>query len=201
MSVPSQKSPGAVAEQWLEPRANVPRGGCRREKFESKILGNKRDAGVYLPADFSPMKGPYALAVVFDDAHHFPLPVVFENLIAKHLIPPLVAIAWPIWTARRKWGVILNFHDSFKQELLPWARARWRAASDPAMTIVAGEVVARELVSLSRLPIRLYLRVGTFESDRMIIVHRRQQRHPKAQRIQVRLLQSAHRRRSFAFHR
>ena len=36
------------------------------KKFESKLLGNERMIGVYVPPDYDPSAGPYPMLLLFD---------------------------------------------------------------------------------------------------------------------------------------
>src|SRR5438067_910727 len=74
------------------PQAGVPKGEVTKYSFDqSKIFpGTIRDYWVYVPKQYDPAK-PSPL-MVFQDGIQYSAPVVFDNLIAKKEIPPLMGI-------------------------------------------------------------------------------------------------------------
>ncbi len=76
------------------PQPNVPKGtmlkGSYLAKHSSVFPGTEREYQIYLPPGFD--KSKPAPSMVFQDGVIYQAPVVFDNLIAKKDIPPLVGI-------------------------------------------------------------------------------------------------------------
>lgn len=77
-----------------KPQPGVPKGTLLKENYtakeESLFPGTQREYQIYLPAGFDKTKP--AAFMVFQDGVIYQAPVVFDNLIAKKAIPPLVGI-------------------------------------------------------------------------------------------------------------
>lgn len=77
-----------------KPQPGVPKGALIKENYtakeESLFPGTQREYQIYLPAGFDKTKP--AAFMVFQDGVIYQAPVVFDNLIAKKDIPPLVGI-------------------------------------------------------------------------------------------------------------
>jgi enterochelin esterase-like enzyme len=77
-----------------QPLPNVPKGTILKDNYTAKegsvFPGTQRDYQIYLPAGFD--KTRPAAFMVFQDGVIYQAPVVFDNLIAKKDIPPLVGI-------------------------------------------------------------------------------------------------------------
>ncbi|HBJ87466.1 MAG TPA: gluconolactonase [Verrucomicrobiales bacterium] len=77
-----------------QPQPNVPKGTMLKDSYTTKegsvFPGTQRDYQLYLPAVFD--KTQPAAFMVFQDGVIYQAPVVFDNLIAKKDIPPLVGI-------------------------------------------------------------------------------------------------------------
>jgi len=77
-----------------QPQPNVPKGTMLKDSHTAKdgsvFPGTQRDYQIYLPAGFDKTQ-PTAF-MVFQDGVIYQAPVVFDNLIAKKDIPPLVGI-------------------------------------------------------------------------------------------------------------
>lgn len=77
-----------------KPQADVPKGeiikGSYTARDGSVFPGTQRDYQIYLPAGLN--KSQPAAFMVFQDGVIYQAPVVFDNLIAKKEIPPLVGI-------------------------------------------------------------------------------------------------------------
>src|SRR5580704_8699748 len=95
-------SAGAAEEYPLGPdsqrQAGVPQGTVTKYTWTSKIFpGTVRDYWVYVPAQYDPQKP--ACVMVFEDGKSYVsedgrarIPIVFDNLIAKHDMPVTIAI-------------------------------------------------------------------------------------------------------------
>ena len=83
----------ALAED-SKPNPNVPKGTLLKNAYTAKegsvFPGTEREYQIYLPPGFDQAKP--AFFMVFQDGVTYQAPVVFDNLIAKQDIPPLVGI-------------------------------------------------------------------------------------------------------------
>jgi len=77
-----------------KPQPNAPKGTLLRENYTAKegslFPGTQREYQIYLPAGFDKTRS--AAFMVFQDGVIYQAPGVFDNLIAKKDIPPLVGI-------------------------------------------------------------------------------------------------------------
>ncbi|MEL4180250.1 enterochelin esterase [Roseateles sp. PN1] len=134
--------PGAPAEPWLAPRAEVARGSLEHFPFKSQQLGNERRLTVYRPAQAP--AGPLPLLLLFDEDAYLsrvPTPTILDNLIAAGRIPPLLAVLVGNPTRDSRSDELPcnpRFADMLAGELLPWLAARYPITADPARTVVAG---------------------------------------------------------------
>ena len=85
-----QPGPDSIAQ------ANVPKGelikGTYTAKEGSVFPGTEREYTIYLPATYNLTKASIWPFMVFQDGVIYNAPVVFDNLIAKGQIPPLIGI-------------------------------------------------------------------------------------------------------------
>jgi enterochelin esterase family protein len=123
----------------------VAAGKVAEEQLDSKVLGERRGAWVYTPAGYDPRRAaPYPLLVCFDGGLYaqpdgVPTPTILDNLIAERKIPPVLAV-FVAQSAQRTIELSNDPHftDFLANELLPDVRAKWRATTDPALTVVCG---------------------------------------------------------------
>ena len=75
-----------------KPQPDVPKGEVTKHTFDqSKIFpGTTREYWVYVPKQYDPAKA--APVMVFQDGIQYSAPVVFDNLIHKKEIPPLIGV-------------------------------------------------------------------------------------------------------------
>ena len=94
--LPPDSSSGAEPDFPLtedsKPHDGVPKGELIRDKYVTKGIfpGTEREYAIYLPANLD--KTQPAPFMVFQDGVIYNAPTVFDNLIAKKEIPPLVGI-------------------------------------------------------------------------------------------------------------
>lgn len=137
------EGPDAPPQQWVERRPGVPAGAVEVHRLRSEHLGNERRVYVYAPPGYDPSDEPNLL-VLFDGfayARLVPTPAILDNLIAARLIAPTVAVmpdSLDQETRNRELACSPPFVDFLTEELLPWARERWRITGNPARTTVAG---------------------------------------------------------------
>ncbi len=140
--------PEAPSQEWVTPDPASPHGAVERfdGKLASKILGNERDVFVYKPTGYSESAEPYPL-LIFGASYinQIRLPVILDNMIARHLIPPVVAVfvGFPPSAPGQnnqdeEAGGDAAFGEFVATELLPWVHARVHVATDPRRVIVGG---------------------------------------------------------------
>jgi enterochelin esterase family protein len=144
--------PDAPSRELSTPDPAVPHGVVERldEKLKSAILGNERDMYVYRPPGYSESSEPYPL-LLFGASYinQIRLPVILDNLIARHRIPPVVAVfvgfppSPPGQNAQdEEAGGGEAFGEFVARELLPWVRQRVRVTTDPRKVILGGASAA-----------------------------------------------------------
>jgi enterochelin esterase-like enzyme len=118
-------------------------GTIQSYTLQSSLLNNQRAIDVYLPKGFSKAK-TYPVLFVFDGKEYqskVQTPVILDNLIAAHKVPPLIAvfIANPSYQSR---AVELPcnplFADFMAHELLPWFKKTISPHLQASQTIVSG---------------------------------------------------------------
>jgi enterochelin esterase family protein len=136
--------PAAPPQPWIKRSPDVPSGKIEEKRVKSAILGNERKAWVYTPPGYKIDGEPYPLMVVFDGFAYtmlVPTPAILDNLLAKGLIPPMVAVVLdnPTPTSRNdEMPCNPRFADFLAKEAVPWVRANYHVAINPSQTIVAG---------------------------------------------------------------
>ena len=90
-----------------------------------------------------PRSGCVPLLVLFDGgayAHRIPTPTILDNLLAAGRLPPLVAVLVGNGAGdrRRDLGLFPPHVAFLTDELLPWVRARFPVAREPARTAAGG---------------------------------------------------------------
>lgn len=131
--------PDAPHQTWLAPREPPVAAG----KVTQVLTPNSARIWEYLPADTSASELP--ILVVFDgDVWTGPqdLATTLDNLIADGLIPPVYAAMIDSGDRASRWktldegGEMIHF---VCDELLPWARSRYRLSSDPHDVVAVGQ--------------------------------------------------------------
>jgi enterochelin esterase family protein len=141
VAAPSLDPPGARG--WAARRRGVPAGRVETQRLRSAILGNERRAWIYTPPGYSP-DDRCGLLILLDGwiyTQDIPTPVILNNLLAAGRIAPTVAImidSLDEKTRDRELTCFPPFVAFLDEELLPWARERYRISAGPARTIVGG---------------------------------------------------------------
>jgi enterochelin esterase-like enzyme len=136
--------PGAPPQTWITRQPNVPAGQIEWKKLKSAILNNERNIGIYTPPGYRTVGHPFVLLVLFDGDMYtsaIPTPVILDNLLAKNMLPPLVAIMITNPTpASRNIELMCNadFVEFLAKELIPWVRQNYHVTADPNQTVVGG---------------------------------------------------------------
>jgi hypothetical protein len=133
----------AAPQPWIAP-VDDPKGAIEQKKLRSNILNNERTVWVYTPPGFTASGERYPFLVVFDGeayVNSVPVPIILDNLIAKKLIPPMVAIMIGNASGTSRATELpcsAPFADFLAKEAVPWMRDNYHATSDAARTFVAG---------------------------------------------------------------
>lgn len=124
---------------------DVPKSqGGRIDHFTSSILNNEHRVWIYTPPGYKAEGKPYNLLLLFDGSGYvslIPAPVVLDNLLAKKLIPPTVALLVDSGSGEardRELTCNPQFAEFITKELLPWIRERYHVTTDPSQTVVGG---------------------------------------------------------------
>jgi len=140
----SAELPAAPPQPWIKRADGVAAGKLEEKKIKSAILGNERKVWIYTPPDYKADRTPYGLLVEFDGSAYtmlVPTATILDNMIAKELIPPMVAIVLdnPTPTSRSdELPCNARFADFLAKEAVPWMRANYNVTSNPKETVVAG---------------------------------------------------------------
>ncbi|GIK39026.1 MAG: hypothetical protein BroJett011_28590 [Chloroflexota bacterium] len=136
--------PDTPPQPWSSPRPNVPQGQVTLHRVRSELLDNEYRVWVYTPPGYTVDGAAYGFLLMLDGWFYVDLmrtPTILDNLLADGLLPPLVALMvghpWDP-TRQRDLACYPPFVEFVTQELLPWARARYHLAEDPAQTGVVG---------------------------------------------------------------
>jgi enterochelin esterase family protein len=133
--------PGAPPQPWIQTQPDAPKGAVHAEKIRSAILKEERTLSIYTPASDGRARSSYGLLVLFDGEayrNEIPTTTILDNLLAAQRTPPLVALLVDSGKTRdRDLQCSSSFADFLAQELLPWARQRYRLSPDPEQVIVA----------------------------------------------------------------
>jgi gluconolactonase len=139
-----------------QPQPNVPKGLLLKDNYRAKeggvFPGTEREYQIYLPAGFD--KTQPASFMVFQDGVIYQAPTVFDNLIAKQDIPPLVGIfikpgivpaanakALPRYNRSYEYDSITPTYSQFLlDEFLPAIEAKHglKLSTDPNHAAIAG---------------------------------------------------------------
>lgn len=135
---------GAPPQPWIARQPDIPAGKLEEKKLRSEILKNERRVWVYTPPNYKAEGRPYGLLVLFDGVAYtllVPTPVILDNLIAKDMIPPVVAIILdnPTQTSRNvELPCNADFADFLAKEAVPWMRRNYHVTTNASQTVVAG---------------------------------------------------------------
>lgn len=137
--------PAAPSLSLITRAPDVPKSqGGRIDKFASKILNNERRVWIFTPPGYKAEGRPYHLVILFDGSGYvtlIPAPVVLDNLLARGLIPPTVALLVDSGRGEardRELTCNPQFAEFLTKELLPWVRQRYHVTTDPSQTVIGG---------------------------------------------------------------
>ena len=133
--------PGAPPQPWMHPSPDGLAGELLFQRILSDTLGSERRIWVYTPPDYDPAGGPYRLLVLTDAIPYTQMmaaPTTLDNLIFAGKLPPTVAL---FVDNPNRWRDLMpnpDFAAFLAHEVVPWARVRYNATSDPSRTIIGG---------------------------------------------------------------
>jgi enterochelin esterase-like enzyme len=133
--------PGYRRPSTTQGQTGIPTGTLHPGNIRSKALREVRPYTVYLPAGYTPERGPYP-SVYFHDGHEYltlaRASITLDNLIAAGAIPPLVAIFVPPVHRQREYNAQKAFARFFCDELVPAMQSAYALADDPARRATIG---------------------------------------------------------------
>jgi enterochelin esterase-like enzyme len=141
------EGPGAPAIPESLTTPATAHGALTMERLASEILGNERRIWIYTPPGYDPAAATasYPVVVCFDgfwyaDTNSMALVPTLDALISAGRLPPTIALLVDTPSKWRRAELSNNpaFVQFLADELLPWARRKWRVTSDPAQTVVTG---------------------------------------------------------------
>ncbi len=112
--------------------------------LDSKAYGRTRKVIVHTPPGYSAQRAePYGVLICFDGLSYYrneiPVPQILDELTAGGKIAPMIAIL--VDTNEGRLEDLANnqrFAKFLGDELIPWARGKWRISTDPRHSVVAG---------------------------------------------------------------
>ncbi len=156
-----QSNPQPGEEYPLGPdsqrQPGVPQGKVTKYTWTSKIFpGTVRDYYVYIPAQYTPDKP--ACVMLFEDGKSFVsedgrgrIPIVFDNLIAKHEMPVTIAILIDPGVLKNSAGKTIRINRSYEydslsdryarfllDEILPEVAKTYNLSKDPNDRAISG---------------------------------------------------------------
>ncbi len=136
--------PDTKPRVWTLKDDNVPSGKVKELVFYSEILDMNRKIWVYTPPNFTKNGNKYHFLVIFDGKAFLDFthpPIMFDNLIAKNKIPPLVAVFIHNYSGFQR-GKDLDcyppFADFIAKELVSWTKENYHISSDPDESVLMG---------------------------------------------------------------
>jgi enterochelin esterase family protein len=141
VAVSYAEGPDAKTSVYLEKRADVATGSMETLDVESHILGNRRTLRVYLPPGYRKGARDYGLLLAYDGNQYtqaVPTPTILDNMIAAHVIPPVVAVFLESPDRDNEFPPNDAFQRFVGEELMPQIRAHYRVSRDPRRNAVLG---------------------------------------------------------------
>ena len=138
--------PDAPKQSYINEREGIDKGLLLPTLITSQILEEERKITVHTPANYD-AKRPHNLLIIFDGEAYgarpnrrarIPAPVIMDNLLADHKIPPTITIL--VWSMGRRSKDLISdkFADFIAKELIPWARSHYKINSGSDKVILGG---------------------------------------------------------------
>jgi enterochelin esterase-like enzyme len=131
--------PDYVAPPEIQEIDSIPHGTIETHDFESKIIQGLRQIHVYLPHIYG--GDDYPVVFVQDGGEYITLASmvnVLDNLIFQDLILPVVAVFIDPVDRNYEYFLNVDYERMLVEEIMPFVRARYRLAGDPAETAIMG---------------------------------------------------------------
>ncbi|MFH1220329.1 MAG: alpha/beta hydrolase-fold protein [Candidatus Eisenbacteria bacterium] len=138
-SMPDYREPWEIA--YVD---SIRHGTIETHEFRSKIISNTRKIQVYLPAGPKPTHSIF----VQDGGEYITLGSmvnVLDNLIAAGFIPPVVAVFIDPVDRNSEYWLNKAYEQMVVDEILPFVRAKYDVARDPAKTAIVGASLGGEI--------------------------------------------------------
>jgi enterochelin esterase-like enzyme len=133
---------GYHTPEWVAPHASTPPGSSRELTVRSAALGRDATVTLHLPAGFSPTPAePYPVVVVHDGGDYVryaSLPTVLDNLVHRHLAPPMVAALLHPRERLVEYADDLRHARFLADELVPALESKLPLVAAPAGRVLMG---------------------------------------------------------------
>jgi len=133
--------PGYAPPPELVPGPSLRHGAIENFTFASRILGNERQAKVYLPWGYRETKERYRTLYVHDGIGYLNLAKINEivdAMIDTREIPPIIMVLVPPLNREKEYLANADFARAFATELVPAIDAKYRTKTDAASRGVLG---------------------------------------------------------------
>jgi enterochelin esterase-like enzyme len=132
----------APPNPYVRVQPGVPSGSLQEFEIDSHVLGAKRTATMYTPANYTGKDKPLPLVLQFDAESYITdvaAITMLDNMIAQKAIPPvIVAFLHSQGTRNDDLQPNAKFQQFIGAELVPWIRERYRVSKDPKLNVVSG---------------------------------------------------------------
>jgi enterochelin esterase family protein len=121
----------------------IPSGTLSTHTLDSNYLNQTRTFFVYVPS--SQLIGEQMPTVYVNDGSDYlnliDTPAILDNLIAKKLIPPVVAVFIPPISENDEYSLDSTYLDFLSKELVPMVQRTYGTDRDPAKTAIIGSAL------------------------------------------------------------
>lgn len=130
-------------DHFAEPKAGVARGNIETFEFESKILSNKRNVHVYLPAGYTESKDRYPVLFVNygqGAKDQMQMPNSLDNLIASKQIRPIITVFVEAPQSFQEYSRAGRDQHAqmYAEELLPHIDQKYRTKANADSRVIMG---------------------------------------------------------------
>lgn len=125
---------------WAIRRNGVPRGKLEEHILESEALGGGREIRIHIPSVPAPPKG-YPVLIIHDGTdflNYGDILAVLDNLVHRGDMAPFLAVLTKPENRNLEYTCMPEHTRHLAEELLPWVRGRYPAASTRAKTGLMG---------------------------------------------------------------
>jgi len=132
--------PDAPPQPWIVRQADIPLGRQTKERLKSQIENREYRLNIYTPPGYEDDGERCWLMIAFDGGFGM-MDIILDNLRSAGEIPPLVVVGVENGgpeSRQRDLDCSDSFASFLANELVPWARAKYRVYDDPAHTAVGG---------------------------------------------------------------